>query len=129
MRRLSDVLPGVARELGLEEQLQHARAMASWEHLVAELVPGASGESHLLEIRPPDLVVGASSATVAQELRLRSPELLASFATAPGGSRQLALRIVVAAGASSIRRPDKDTWSAPPRPPDGSRRPGRLRPP
>jgi predicted nucleic acid-binding Zn ribbon protein len=95
MRRLSDVLPGVAAQLGLEAQLREAQAIASWERLVSELVPAAAGASRLLEIRPPQLVVSADDAITAQELRLRSEQLLAAFATTPGGSRLLELRITV----------------------------------
>ena len=104
MRRLSDVLPAVASQLGLEEQLALARAMASWERLVAELVPPAAGATQLLEIRPPALIVSADDAFVAQELRLRSDELLAAFATAPGGVRLLELRPVIQRPANRPRR-------------------------
>ena len=54
MRRLSDLLPEVALQLGLDEELQLSRAMASWERLVGELVPAAAGATAVLEIRPPD---------------------------------------------------------------------------
>ncbi|MEA2622421.1 MAG: Dna[CI] antecedent, DciA [Chloroflexota bacterium] len=100
MRRLSDVLPSVASQLGLDAQLAQARAMASWERLVAELVPPAAGQTRLLEMRPPALIVSADDALVAQELRLRSDELLAAFARAPGGIRLLELRPVVQRPAS-----------------------------
>lgn len=95
MRRIVDVLPGVASELGLQEQLALSRAMASWERLVAELVPAASGASHLLSIQPPAIVVSASMPIVAQELRLRARELLSCFASAPGGVRAVELRVVI----------------------------------
>jgi hypothetical protein len=95
MRRLSDVLPGVASHLGLDAQLERGRAIASWSRLVAELVPAAAGASELLEIRPPTLIVSADDPFVAQELRLRSDELLQAFSGAPGGVRLLELRPVV----------------------------------
>ena len=60
--------------------------MASWERLVEELVPAASGRSELLEVRPPALVVSAADPATAQELRLRSDELLAAFARRPVAS-------------------------------------------
>jgi hypothetical protein len=44
--------------------------------------------------------VSAADPYVAQELRLRSEELLAAFATAPGGIRLLELRPVVQRPAS-----------------------------
>ena len=43
MRRLSDLLPSVASQLGFEAELQLALAMSSWERLVAEHVPAAAG--------------------------------------------------------------------------------------
>lgn len=104
MRRLSDVLPAVASQLGLEVQLQQGRAIASWERLVAELVPPAAGASRLLEIRAPALIVSAADGFVAQELLLRSDELLAAFATAPGGVRLLELRPVIQRPSNLPRR-------------------------
>ena len=95
MRRLSDVLPEVALQLGLEEELRRSRAMASWARLVGEHVPAAAGSTHLLEIRPPALIVSAADPLVGQELRLRGDELLTAFATAPGGERLLELRVVI----------------------------------
>jgi predicted nucleic acid-binding Zn ribbon protein len=97
MRRLSDLLPTVATELGLEAELQLALAMASWERLVSERVPPAAGATAVLEVRPPALVVRADDAITAQELRLRAEELLGAFATAPGGMRLLELRVVIRA--------------------------------
>jgi len=95
MRRLGDLLPEVAGQLGLEEELQHSRRMTSWRLIIAEHVPAAAGSSTLLAVQPPALIVTASSAMVAQELRLRSAELLPAFARAPGGSRLLELRVVI----------------------------------
>lgn len=94
-RRLSDLLPEVAAALGLEGELRQARAIATWERLVAERAPGAAGRSTLLDIQPPTLIVAADSPIVGQELRLRSAELLAAFAAAPGGRRLVELRVVV----------------------------------
>jgi hypothetical protein len=98
MRRLSDLLPGVASQLGLDAELQLALAMSSWERLVAEHVPAAAGATVLLEVRPPELVVSASDAGTAQELRLRAAELLLAFASAPGGARLRELRVVLRQG-------------------------------
>jgi hypothetical protein len=69
--------------------------MASWRRIVAEHVPAAAGATELVAIQPGTLVVGASAPIVAQELRLRSTELLDAFSTAPGGSRARELRVVV----------------------------------
>ncbi len=105
MRRLSDLLPEVALQLGLDEELRLSRAMASWERLVQELVPAAAGATSVIEIRPPTLVVSASHPIVAQELRLRAEDLLAAFATAPGGLRLLELRPVVGHRQAGPRAP------------------------
>jgi Dna[CI] antecedent, DciA len=94
MRRLSDVLPEVAQSLGIEGELRLSRQMAAWRHLVAELLPAAAGESDLLSVQPPVLVVSALSPIVAQELRLRSASLLDAFASTPDGVRLVELRIV-----------------------------------
>jgi Dna[CI] antecedent DciA-like protein len=95
MRRIGDLLPTAAASLGLEEELRFARAMAGWERLVAERVPPAAGRTRLLAIRPAELVVSTSQAIVAQEIRLRSGELLEAFAALPGGARVPDLRVVV----------------------------------
>jgi hypothetical protein len=95
MRRVGDVLPGVATSLGLDEQLARALAMSSWDRLVAELVPAAAGASRLLEIRPAELLVAADDALTGQELRLNADLLLRAFAGAPGGVRARDLRVVV----------------------------------
>jgi hypothetical protein len=95
MRRIGDLLPGLATELGLDEQLEQALAAASWERLVGELVPPAAGATRLLEFRPPALVVAADDAMTGQELRLNADLLLRAFADAPGGVRLQELRVVV----------------------------------
>jgi hypothetical protein len=105
MRRLGDMLPGIAAGLGIEEELRLARQMAAWERLIAERVPGAAGASHLLAVQPPVLVVSAATPNVAQELRLRQAELLAAFAQAPEGVRLLELRV-------AVRPPRRDDQSS-----------------
>jgi predicted nucleic acid-binding Zn ribbon protein len=104
MRRLGDLLPEAARSLGLEEELHLARAMSAWERLVAEHVPAAAGRSRLIGVRGDELLVTASDAAVAAELRLRAPGLLAALAAAPGGPRGRELRVVVRPGG---REPDR----------------------
>jgi hypothetical protein len=106
-QRIGELLPGLAARLGLDEELETARAMASWGRVVEEHAPPASGTSRLIEIRPPVLVVSAADAASAQELRLCSAVLLDAFATAPGGVRLLELRVVLrpsAAGPSGQPR-------------------------
>jgi predicted nucleic acid-binding Zn ribbon protein len=116
MRRLGDLLPHMATALGLEDELRTARAMASWRRIVAEHVPAASGATELVAVQPATLVVSASAPIVAQELRMRSTELLDAFATAPGGSRTADLRIVVrAAGDGSGYAPCRGPASGRPR--------------
>jgi Dna[CI] antecedent, DciA len=95
MRRVGDMLGPIASELGIEEELRLARRMSAWERLVEELLPAASGSSHLLAVQPPALVVSATDNVIAQELRLRQAELLASFARLPDGVRLIELRVVV----------------------------------
>jgi hypothetical protein len=95
MRRVGDMLPGVAAQLGIEAELRLARQMADWQRIVGEHVPAAAGGSHLLSVQPPALVVSAVNPAIAQELRLRQVQLLASFAQLPQGVRLLELRVVV----------------------------------
>jgi predicted nucleic acid-binding Zn ribbon protein len=95
VHRLGDLLPGIASQLGLDEELDAALGLASWTRIVEELVPAAAGVSRLLEVRPPKLIVSADDAATAQELRLRSAELLAAFASAPGGQRLRELQVMI----------------------------------
>jgi len=110
MRRLGEVLPDVASRLGIEPQLRLSRQIASWRHLVAEHVPAAAGDSELLSIQPPALVVSAASPIVAQELRLRATSLLDAFANSPEGVRLVELRVVGRGfgGGGGASRPDVD---------------------
>ncbi len=98
MERIGDLLPEAARRLGLETELRLARAGSTWNALVAERVPAATGACRLLRVDDRTLVIEADAPIVAQELRLRTTELLEAFATAPGGFRAADVRI-------TIRRP------------------------
>lgn len=95
MRRVGEMLGGVAAQLGIEDELRLARQMADWQRLVEEHVPAAAGGSRLLSVQPPALVVSAATPLLAQELRLRQAQLLAAFAQAPQGVHLLELRVVV----------------------------------
>ena len=95
MERIGDLIPDTARRLGLEEELRLVRAAATWQALVAERVPAASGACRLLRVDGFALVVEADAPIVAQELRLRSEELLEAFAAAPGGVRATEVRLRV----------------------------------
>ena len=104
--RVGDLLPDAARRLGLEDQLRLARAIATWDALVAERVPPAVGACRLVGLERDTVVVEADEAIVASELRLRATELLAAFAVAPGGARARFLRLVPGAAAGRAgRRP------------------------
>jgi predicted nucleic acid-binding Zn ribbon protein len=95
MRRLSDLLPEAAAALGIEEDLHRARVAAAWERTVAERVPGAVGSSAVLELDGGGLIVAADDSVVAQELRLRAPELLEAMVRAPGVGNLRGIRIVI----------------------------------
>jgi hypothetical protein len=92
MERIGNLIPEAARHLGLEDELRTARAIATWKALIAERVPAAAGSCRLLRIDGFALVVEVDAAIVAQELRLRSPELLEAFGAAPGGVRAREVR-------------------------------------
>jgi hypothetical protein len=95
MERIGALIPEAARRLGLEDELRTARAIATFDALVAERVPAASGACRLVRLDDFALLVEADAQIVAQELRLRSTELLAAFAAAPGGLRATELRLRV----------------------------------
>jgi Dna[CI] antecedent, DciA len=94
-QRVSDLLPDAARGLGLERELRLARAIATWDALIAERVPPAVGACRLVRLEPDAVVIAATEPIVAAELRMRALELLAAFAAAPGGGRVRYLRVVV----------------------------------
>ena len=84
--RIGDLLPDAARQLGLEDELRFARAMATWDAIVAERVPPAVGACRLERLERDAIVVQADEPIVAAELRMRAIELLAAFSSAPGAS-------------------------------------------
>ncbi|HEY0444288.1 MAG TPA: DUF721 domain-containing protein [Candidatus Limnocylindrales bacterium] len=95
MERIGDLIPEAARRLGLEDELRLARAIATFSAIVAERVPAASGACRLVRLDGFALVVEADAPIVAQELRLRTTELLDAFRSAPGGLRASEVRIRV----------------------------------
>jgi predicted nucleic acid-binding Zn ribbon protein len=95
MERLGDLLPETAKRLGLDEELRLSRAIATWSALVEERVPAAAGATRLVRIDGFALIVEADAPIVAQEIRLRSTELLAAFRAAPGGLTASELRVGV----------------------------------
>ncbi len=102
MVRLGALIPDAARALGLEDELRLARAIATFEALVAERVPAAAGACRVIRLEAFALVVEADAPIVAQELRMRSPELLAAFAAAPGGIGIRELRVLVRPGGRRV---------------------------
>ena len=98
MQRIGELIPAAARHLGLEEELRTARARTTWDAIVGERVPAASGESRLVGIDGSDLLVEADTPIVGQELRMRSGDLLAAFRGSPGGFQAAALRVRVRHG-------------------------------
>jgi hypothetical protein len=62
--------------------------MATFEAIVAERVPAAAGACRVIRLDGFDLVVEADAPIVAQELRLRSTELLGRVRRVPGGGRR-----------------------------------------
>jgi hypothetical protein len=79
MQRLADLLPRAARDLGLEDQLEQARAAAAWQEIVADRVPAAAGACRLTGLSAGAATIETDEPIVAQEIRLRSPELLAAL--------------------------------------------------
>ena len=95
LQRIGDLIPEAARRLGLDEELRLARAMTTWDAIVSERVPTAAGATRLTRLDAGALHVEVDHPIVAQELRLRGPELLAAFAAAPGGIGARELRLSV----------------------------------
>jgi predicted nucleic acid-binding Zn ribbon protein len=96
MVRIGDLLPDAARGLGLEAELRLSRAIATFDGLIGERAPAVAGDCRVVRVDGSTLVVEADAPIVAQELRLRGPELLAAFAATPAGGGVRDLRIVVA---------------------------------
>ena len=95
MTRIGELMPATARALGLEDELRLSRAIATFEAIVAERVPAAAGACRVIRLEGFALDVEADAPIVAQELRLRAPELLAAFTAAPGGVGVRDLRVRV----------------------------------
>lgn len=102
MSRLGDLIPDAARALGLEDELRLARAIATFEALVAERVPAAAGACRVVGVEGFAIDVEADAPIVAQELRLRSRELMAAFAATPGGLGTTDLRVRVRRGGPRV---------------------------
>jgi hypothetical protein len=102
MVRIGDLLPDAARGLGLEDELRLARAMSTFEAIVAERVPAAAGACRVVGIEGFAIFVEADHPIVAQELRLRTPELLAALAASPAALGAREVRVVVRRGGPRV---------------------------
>jgi hypothetical protein len=102
MIRIGDLMPDTARALGLDDELRLARAITTFEAIVAERVPAAAGACRVARLDGPTLDVEADAPIVAQELRLRRTELLAALAAAPGGTGIHGLRVHVRSGGPRV---------------------------
>jgi Dna[CI] antecedent, DciA len=95
MVRIGDLLPDAARGLGLEDELRLSRAIGTLERLIAERVPAVVGACRVIRWENGVVVVEADAPIVAQELRLRAPELIAAFAATPAGTGAREIRVIV----------------------------------
>jgi hypothetical protein len=93
MVRIGDLIPEAARELGLDEELRRSRAMATFDRLIAELVPSVVGACRVTRVEAAVVVVEADAPIVAQELHLHRPELERAFAATPAGAGVREIRI------------------------------------
>jgi Dna[CI] antecedent DciA-like protein len=104
MARIGDLIPGAAAHLGLDEELRRGRATATFEAIVAELVPAAHGACRAVRVESGVLLVEADAPIVAQELRLHALDLRDAFRIAPGGAAVEDLRITIRRPGSSAAR-------------------------
>jgi hypothetical protein len=95
MRRIGELIPDAARALGLEDELRLARAIATFEALVAERVPAAAGACRVVRLEGFTIDVEADAPIVAQELRIRSDALLEAFRSSPAGAAITEIRVAV----------------------------------
>ena len=102
MRRIGELIPDAARALGLEDELRLARAIATFEAIVAERVPAAAGACRVVRLEGFAIDVEADAPIVAQELRMRTGELLGAFGAAPGGIGIRDLRVHVRSGGPRV---------------------------
>lgn len=93
MSRLGDLIPEAATRLGLGDELRRARAVATFDAIVAEHAPAAHGACRAVAVQGDTLHIEADAPIVAQELRLHERTLLAAFRAAPAGAPVTALRV------------------------------------
>ena len=95
MSRVGDLIPGMAARLGLEDELRRARAVATFDAIVAERAPAAHGACRALRLEGGALLVEADAPIVAQELRLQARLLLEAFRRSPAGLDVREIRVTV----------------------------------
>jgi hypothetical protein len=95
MSRIGDLIPSAAARLGLADELRRARAVATFDAIVAERAPAAHGACRALRIEGEALLVEADAPIVAQELRLHARQLVEAFRSAPAGGTVTELRVTV----------------------------------
>ena len=95
MSRIGDLIPTAAARLGLADELRRARAVATFDAIVAERAPAAHGACRAIRIDGEALVVEADAPIVAQELRLHARQLVEAFRSAPAGGPVSELRVTV----------------------------------
>jgi hypothetical protein len=97
MSRIGDLIPSAAARLGLADELRRARAVATFDAIVAERVPAAHGACRAVRVDGEALIVEADAPIVAQELRLHSRQLVEAFRAAPAGAKVRELRVTIRA--------------------------------
>jgi hypothetical protein len=95
MSRIGDLMPQAAAHLGLEEELRRARFLATFDAIVAELVPAAHGACRALRVDADVLLVEADAPIVGQELLMHGDELAVAFRRAPGGAPVRRVRVTI----------------------------------
>jgi hypothetical protein len=95
MTRIGDLIPDAAARLGLADELRRARAVATFDAIVAERAPAAHGACRAVRIDGAALLVEADAPIVAQELRLHARHLTEAFRAAPAGGPISEIRVTV----------------------------------
>ena len=95
MQRIGELIPTAAARLGLGDELRRARAMTTFDAIVAEHAPAAHGACRAVRLDDDTLVVETDAPIVAQELRMRSMALLDAVRAAPAGADVREIRITV----------------------------------
>jgi hypothetical protein len=95
MQRIGELIPSAASRLGLADELRRARAISTFDAIIAEHAPAAHGACRATRIDGPALLVEADAPIVAQELRIRSAALLEAFRSSPAGAAITEIRVAV----------------------------------